>query len=115
MEKDRLEGVRNPQTRRCTDQIGPISLFPSFGAFLPLVSAEYRYDQLPITSIVYVACALAMYLCRMSLIYAIIARKTVVLAEYTRASGNFTTVTRVVLNTIGGPDTLMSYGKPFSL
>ena len=46
----------------------------------------------------------------MPLFYALIARgKNVVLAEYTARTGNFATVTRVLLGKIGAEDAKMSY------
>lgn len=45
----------------------------------------------------------------MPILHALIARKTTVLAEYTASSGNFPTVTRVLLNKLGTRDTRVSY------
>lgn len=45
----------------------------------------------------------------MSLIYALVARRKTVLAEYTASSGNFPTVTRVLLSKIPSQDGKMSY------
>mmetsp|Transcript_18765 Transcript_18765/g.74893 ORF Transcript_18765/g.74893 Transcript_18765/m.74893 type:complete len:267 (-) Transcript_18765:80-880(-) len=43
------------------------------------------------------------------IVYAVVARGTVVLAEYTQSSGNFPTVTRVLLAKIPSNDARMSY------
>lgn len=45
----------------------------------------------------------------MSILYALIARKKAVLAEYSSSSGNFPTVTRVLLTKIPEHDSKMSY------
>jgi hypothetical protein len=45
----------------------------------------------------------------MTIVYALVARKKVVLAEYTSSSGNFPTVTRVLLSKIPEEDGKMSY------
>lgn len=45
----------------------------------------------------------------MPILYALIARKKAVLAEYTSSSGNFPTVTRVLLSKIPEQDSKMSY------
>ena len=45
----------------------------------------------------------------MPIVYALIARKKSVLAEYTASSGNFPTVTRVLLSKIPEQDSKMSY------
>lgn len=45
----------------------------------------------------------------MPILYALIARKKAVLAEYTSSSGNFPTVTRVLLSKIPENDSKMSY------
>lgn len=45
----------------------------------------------------------------MPILYALVARKKVVLAEYTSSSGNFPTVTRVLLAKIPESDSKMSY------
>ena len=45
----------------------------------------------------------------MPILYALIARKKAVLAEYTSSSGNFPTVTRVLLSKIPEHDSKMSY------
>lgn len=46
----------------------------------------------------------------MPIFYALIARgKNVVLAEFTARTGNFATVTRVLLGKIGAEDAKMSY------
>lgn len=45
----------------------------------------------------------------MSILYALIARKKAVLAEYSSSSGNFPTVTRVLLGKIPETDSKMSY------
>ncbi len=45
----------------------------------------------------------------MSLVYALVARGKVVLAEFTATSGNFPTVTRVLLSKIPHQDGKMSY------
>ena len=42
-------------------------------------------------------------------VYALIARGKTVLAEYTATSGNFPTVTRVLLSKITSQDSKMSY------
>ena len=43
------------------------------------------------------------------IIYALVARGTCVLAEFTTTSGNFTTVTRRILEKIPSEDSKMSY------
>lgn len=45
----------------------------------------------------------------MPILYALVARKKAVLAEYTNMTGNFTTVTRVLLSKIPESDSKMSY------
>ena len=45
----------------------------------------------------------------MPIVYALIARKKAVLAEYTNSTGNFPTVTRVLLSKIPEQDGKMSY------
>lgn len=45
----------------------------------------------------------------MPIFYALVARRTTVLAEFTARSGNFPTVTRVLLGKIGDSDSKMSY------
>jgi hypothetical protein len=45
----------------------------------------------------------------MPIFYALVARRQTVLAEYTARSGNFPTVTRVLLTKIGDGDSKMSY------
>jgi len=45
----------------------------------------------------------------MPIFYALVARRTTVLAEFTARSGNFPTVTRVLLGKIGDTDSKMSY------
>jgi hypothetical protein len=45
----------------------------------------------------------------MPILYALVARKKVVLAEYTSSTGNFPTVTRVLLSKIPESDSKMSY------
>ena len=45
----------------------------------------------------------------MPILYALVARKKVVLAEYTASTGNFPTVTRVLLSKIPEQDSKMSY------
>lgn len=45
----------------------------------------------------------------MTIIYALVARKTVILAEYTTSTGNFTTVTQAILEKIPDNDSKMSY------
>lgn len=45
----------------------------------------------------------------MPILYALIARKKIVLAEYTASTGNFPTVTRVLLAKIPEQDSKMSY------
>lgn len=46
---------------------------------------------------------------KMPIVYALIARKKIVLAEYTSSTGNFPTVTRVLLAKIPESDSKMSY------
>jgi len=43
------------------------------------------------------------------IVYAVVARGTVVLAEYTYTSGNFPTITRVLLSKIPMDDGRMTY------
>jgi hypothetical protein len=45
----------------------------------------------------------------MPIFYALVARGKTVLVEHTSRSGNFPTVTRVLLSKIGGEDAKMSY------
>lgn len=45
----------------------------------------------------------------MTILYALVSRGKTVLAEYTSSSGNFPTITRVLLGKIGEEDTKMSY------
>ena len=45
----------------------------------------------------------------MPIFYALVARKQTVLAEYTARSGNFPTVTRVLLGKVTDADQKMSY------
>ena len=45
----------------------------------------------------------------MTILYALVARQNVVLAEYTFTSGNFPTITRVLLGKIPPEDGKMSY------
>ena len=45
----------------------------------------------------------------MPLIYSLVARETVILAEFTSTSGNFTTVTRRILERIPQKESKMSY------
>lgn len=45
----------------------------------------------------------------MTIIYALVARKSTVLAEYTSSTGNFTTVTQAILEKIPSHDSKMSY------
>lgn len=45
----------------------------------------------------------------MPVFYSLVARKNVVLAEYTARNGNFATVTRVLLGKITDADQKMSY------
>ena len=45
------------------------------------------------------------------IIYALVARGTCVLAEFTTTSGNFTTVTRRILEKLPSDDSKMSYAR----
>jgi len=45
----------------------------------------------------------------MTILYALVARGKTVLAEYTFTSGNFPTITRLILGKIGEQDGKMSY------
>lgn len=45
----------------------------------------------------------------MPIIYAVVARGAVVLAEYTSSTGNFTQITQIILEKIPSQDAKMSY------